>query len=46
MAKWLKESDSTDEKGNLTYIPFSETRSYVSKVESARETYQKLYPAD
>ncbi len=46
VAKWLKEANATDENGNLTYIPFDETRSYVSKVERAVENYKKLYPAE
>ena len=41
--KWLNNPEYTDEDGNLTYIPFSETRSYVSKVNRARDMYQKLY---
>lgn len=41
--KWLKDPDCTDENGKLTYIPFSETRSYVSKVNRAMDMYQKLY---
>ncbi|MBQ9086089.1 MAG: lytic transglycosylase domain-containing protein [Clostridia bacterium] len=41
--KWLQNPEYTDEEGNLTYIPFAETRSYVSKVEHAAELYQKLY---
>lgn len=41
--KWLNNPDYTDEEGNLTYIPFDETRSYVSRVEHAIEQYQKLY---
>lgn len=42
--KWLKNSEYSDGEGNLTHIPFSETRSYVSKVETAREAYLELYP--
>lgn len=42
--KWLKDPECSDGKGNLTYIPFQETRNYVSKVEEARITYQELYP--
>ena len=43
VAKWLKNPEYTDEEGNLTYIPFKETRAYVSKVEQAMKQYQKLY---
>ena len=41
--KWLKNPEYTDEEGKLTYIPFEETGAYVSKVEAAIKTYQKLY---
>ena len=40
--KWLENSEYSDGEGNLTHIPFPETRSYVSKVEKARSLYQKL----
>lgn len=43
VVKWLKNPEYSDLKGNLTHIPFSETRAYVSKVENAVKTYQKLY---
>lgn len=45
VAKWLKSSEYSDGNGNLTHIPFKETRSYVSKVEHAVEKYEKLYPS-
>lgn len=45
VAKWLADPECSDGEGNLTYIPFDETRSYVSKVNSAAEMYQKLYYA-
>lgn len=41
--KWLSTPEYTDADGNLTYIPFDETRSYVFKVERAADVYQKLY---
>ncbi len=41
--KWLKDPEYSDGQGNLTYIPFDETRSYVEKVEKAMEVYEKLY---
>lgn len=41
--KWLKDPQYSDLQGNLTYIPFEETRNYVEKVEQAREMYLKLY---
>ena len=43
VARWLADPEYTDEDGNLTYIPFPETRSYVSKVNAAIKVYQKLY---
>lgn len=43
VAKWLADPECSDGNGNLTYIPFEETRSYVYKVKEARLTYQKLY---
>ena len=43
VSQWLKNPDYTDEYGKLTYVPFDETRSYISKVNSAMEQYQKLY---
>ena len=44
VAKWLKNPEYSDGNGNLTHIPFKETRAYVSKVEEAKEEYEKLYP--
>ncbi len=43
VAKWLKDPKYSDENGNLTYIPFEETRRYVEKVKSAQATYEELY---
>ena len=43
VAKWLADDEYCDEDGNLVYIPFRETRSYVKKVNSAIEMYKKLY---
>jgi len=40
VSKWLKDPENVDDEGNLKHIPFSETRSYVSKVEKAREFYE------
>ena len=42
--KWLGNPEYSDGEGNLTDIPFAETRSYVKKVENARATYRELYP--
>lgn len=43
VAKWLNDPQYSDADGNLTYIPFKETRNYVQKVSDAREMYQNLY---
>ena len=43
VAKWLNDPAYSDAEGNLTYIPFKETRNYVKKVNDAREMYQNLY---
>ena len=44
--EWLSSSEYSDGEGNLTYIPFKETRNYVEKVKKARKTYQELYYKD
>lgn len=41
--KWLLDSGLSDGKGNLTKIPFEETRSYLEKVKKAAEKYDDLY---
>ena len=46
VAKWLDDPDYSDGKGNLTYIPFKETRNYVTKVNNEIDTYKKLYYQD
>ncbi len=43
VAKWLKDPNYSDGKGNLTDIPFSETKNYVAKVNKEIDTYKKLY---
>ena len=43
VAKWLSSPDYSDGEGNLTYIPVKETRNYVKKVNTAIESYKKLY---
>ena len=45
VAKWLQDPSLSDGKGNLTSIPFEETRNYVRKVNAAAKIYQKLYEA-
>ena len=42
--KWLADPELVNENGNLVNIPFPETRSYISKVNSAIDTYKQLYP--
>ncbi len=39
---WLSDSEYSDGNGNLTKIPFKETRSYVKKVNFAIEEYKKI----
>lgn len=46
VAKWLKDPEYSDGNGNLTNIPFKETRNYVSKVNNAIDTYKDLYYRD
>ena len=41
--KWLEDPEYSDGNGGLAKIPFSETRSYVKKVNSAIENYKELY---
>ena len=43
VAKWLSAPECIDENGKLVNIPFPETRSYVSKVNKALDTYKELY---
>lgn len=43
VAKWLSDPECVDENGRLVNIPFPETRSYVSKVNKAINTYKELY---
>jgi len=41
VAKWLADPEYSDGNGNLTYIPFEETRNYVKKVNDAMAKYEK-----
>lgn len=41
--RWLADPECTDGEGNLSYIPFEETRSYVYKVEKSVDAYEALY---
>lgn len=43
VANWLCDPECVDENGKLVNIPFSETRSYISKVNKAVNTYKTLY---
>lgn len=38
---WLSDPQYSDGEGNLTYIPFEETRNYVKKVNDAISNYKK-----
>jgi soluble lytic murein transglycosylase len=40
VAKWLTDPECSDGNGNLTYIPFEETRNYVKKVNAAMAKYE------
>lgn len=40
VAKWLADPECSDGNGNLTYIPFEETRNYVKKVNDAMAKYE------
>lgn len=42
-AQWLSEY-GLDSKGRIAYIPYEETRNYVSRVFQAQENYANLYP--
>ena len=46
VAKWLKDAQYSDGNGTLTYIPFRETRHYVTKVETEADNYSGLYYAE
>lgn len=43
VTKWLADPEYSDGNGNLTYIPFKETRNYLEKVNEYTETYRNLY---
>ena len=43
VSKWLNDPSYSDGNGNLTHIPFEETRNYLSKVNKEIETYRNLY---
>ena len=43
VAKWLQSSEYSDGKGNLTDIPFEETRKYVKKVNRSIDYYKNTY---
>ena len=43
---WLKDKKYSDGKGNLTDIPFKETRGYVKKVNKAIDYYKNTYYKD
>lgn len=41
--EWLGDKEHSDGSGNLTSIPYKETRNYVKRVSSARAVYERLY---
>lgn len=43
VAKWLVDPEYSDGKGNLTHIPFKETRNYVKKVNRNIKYYKNTY---
>ena len=43
VSAWLKNSEYTDGEGNLTHIPYKETRNHVKKVKDAIEYYKNTY---
>lgn len=43
VSKWLSDPEYSDGNGNLTYIPFKETRNYLKKVNKQTEIYRNLY---
>ena len=43
VAKWLQSSEYSDGNGNLTDIPFKETRQYVKKVNKSIDYYKNTY---
>ena len=46
VAKWLTDPEYSDGNGNLTYIPFKETRNYVKKVNREIDYYKNTYYQD
>ncbi len=46
VANWLKTPEYSDGKGNLTNIPYPETKNYVLKVNEEIDTYKRLYYKD
>jgi len=43
VSSWLEDSRYSDDGITLTYIPYEETRNYVERVNSAMESYTRLY---
>jgi len=44
--EWLADPEYSDGKGNLTHIPFKETRKYVKKVNKNIKHYKNIYYQD
>lgn len=40
---WLKDKNYSDDGKSLVYIPFNETREYISKVQKSYEIYSIIY---
>lgn len=43
VAEWLQNPEYSDDGENLKYIPFTETRNYVQRVNSSWEYYREYY---
>jgi soluble lytic murein transglycosylase len=41
--KWLEDERYSDGSGNLTFIPFAETRRYVELADKSAGIYKRLY---
>ena len=46
LERWLEDESLTNEKGELTEIPYKETRNYVDRIEKRTEQYRKAYGDD
>ncbi|WP_352168637.1 lytic transglycosylase domain-containing protein [Proteiniborus sp. MB09-C3] len=46
VAKWLNDSNYSDDGKSLKHIPFKETELYLKKVKKSYDIYKKLYTSD